>query len=63
MTSIKIKNKMYLKYDGILSLLGAAKIRIMKDLDIKKICSVDSDFDKVKSISDFDKVKSIECIY
>jgi len=42
--------KIYLKYDGILSLADSLSIQIMKEQNITEIASFDSDFDKVNGI-------------
>lgn len=41
----------YLKYDGTLSLADAVAVEIMRGRGIRKICSFDTDFDKVPGIS------------
>ena len=40
----------FLKYDGSISLADASSIEIMKKYGVKKIISLDSDFDKVHDI-------------
>ncbi|MEW6010411.1 MAG: PIN domain-containing protein [Euryarchaeota archaeon] len=42
--------EIFLKYDGTLSFADSVSVQIMKDLQIEKIVSFDSDFDKVKKI-------------
>ena len=42
--------KIYLKYDGVLSLADSLSIQIMKEQSITEIASFDSDFDKVNGI-------------
>jgi predicted nucleic acid-binding protein len=43
--------KIYLMYDGTLSLADAVSLVVMEDYDIKNILSFDSDFDRVKGIT------------
>lgn len=43
--------KIYLKYEGALSVADVASIEIMRRRDIKKIASFDADFDRVPGIS------------
>jgi predicted nucleic acid-binding protein len=40
----------FLKYDGTLSFADSVSVEIMKDLQIERIVSFDSDFDKVDGI-------------
>jgi len=40
----------FLKYDGSISLADASSIEIMKNHEVKKIISFDSDFDKIHDI-------------
>lgn len=40
----------FLKYDGILSFADSVSVEIMRDLQIERIVSFDSDFDKVDNI-------------
>lgn len=40
----------YLHYDGFLSLTDVLLLKIMEDLQIDRIVSFDSDFDKIKGI-------------
>lgn len=42
--------EIFLKYNGTLSFADSVSVQIMKDLQIEKIVSFDSDFDKVKKI-------------
>jgi predicted nucleic acid-binding protein len=42
--------KIYLKYDGNLSLADALSVQLMNEKNITEIASFDSDFDKVKGI-------------
>ncbi len=42
--------KIFLKYDGRLSVLDSVSVAIMKKRKISRIISFDSDFDKVKGI-------------
>ncbi|KZX17051.1 type II toxin-antitoxin system VapC family toxin [Methanobrevibacter filiformis] len=42
--------KIYLKYDGVLSLADSLSVQIMKEQNITEIASFDSDFDKVNGI-------------
>ncbi|RJS49038.1 MAG: nucleic acid-binding protein [Methanobacterium sp.] len=42
--------EIFLKYDGTLSFADSVSVQIMKDLQIEKIVSFDSEFDKVKKI-------------
>jgi len=42
--------KIFLKYDGVLSLADSLSVQIMKEQNITEIASFDSDFDKVKGI-------------
>ncbi|MEE8402392.1 MAG: PIN domain-containing protein [Candidatus Hydrothermarchaeaceae archaeon] len=43
--------KIYLMYDGTLSLADAVSLIVMEDYGIKSILSFDSDFDRVKGIT------------
>ncbi|KZX14518.1 PIN domain protein [Methanobrevibacter cuticularis] len=45
--------KIYLKYDGGLSLADSLSIQIMNEQNITEIASFDSDFDKVKKSKGF----------
>jgi predicted nucleic acid-binding protein len=42
--------KIYLKYDGSLSLADSLSLQIMNEQNIREIVSFDIDFDKVKEI-------------
>jgi len=42
--------KIYLKYDGVLSLADSLSVQIMKEQNIIEIASFDEDFDKVNGI-------------
>jgi len=42
--------KIYLKYDGVLSLADSLSIQIMKEQNITEIASFDRNFDKVDEI-------------
>ncbi|MCK4795970.1 MAG: type II toxin-antitoxin system VapC family toxin [Spirochaetes bacterium] len=42
--------KIFLKYDGSISLADATSVELMKKHRIKKIISFDKDFDKIKEI-------------
>jgi len=45
-----IAMKIYLKYDGVLSLADSLSLQIMKENNITEIASFDTDFDKVTGI-------------
>lgn len=47
---LKSVKELYLKYDGALSVADISALKIMNNMEINRIASFDSDFDKVEGI-------------